>query len=71
MRLYEVRYWSEAPGGSGGETVLVLAKDKKDAIQTTIKKQAVYKADQPHVTAKLRKSESMVIGYVNLKGIRR
>lgn len=52
MKTYTVRFWSEGPGRSHVETVLVLAKDRKSAIKLTIKECGVYKADQDEMTAK-------------------
>lgn len=66
MKLYKVSYWSEGPGysQSGVRDVLVLAKNKKDAIKTTIRECGVYKVDQPEVRAEDYKTKSMVIKHL-------
>jgi hypothetical protein len=52
MILYEVRYWSEGPGMSHVEVVIVAAKNKKTAIDYINKEHGVYKADRSSTTAK-------------------
>lgn len=67
MKLYKVRYWQEGPGRSDYQDVVVMAKNKKDAIKTTIKECGVYKADQPDVRAEDYETKSMVIKHLESK----
>jgi hypothetical protein len=58
--LYECRYWSEGPGRSHVEVVLVAAKNKKAAIDYINTRYGVYKADRDLTSAKRAGSTNAV-----------
>lgn len=67
MKLYRVTYWREGPGRSDYEDVLVMAKNKRDAVKTTINECGVYKADRSNVSAEDYETKSMVIKFLERK----
>lgn len=65
VKLYEVSFWTEGPGRSHVEKVLVLAKNKTSAKKFVIVECGVYKADRDSVHVKSSKQKQMIVKYLD------
>lgn len=65
MNFFEVSFWQEGPGRSHVEKAIIVANNKKEALEFTKKYFAVYKQDHDSITVKKIKGNANVARFIS------